>query len=849
MSCRTTPAGSAFTSYARLANSSQLSDVATLSTFHYLRSLHQSRSDDARRTYTAEDYRNLLQRQLDRTRRLTQIPEARRNSIITRLEQALQSDTVPDQSTLYALFNLNPTVRDRGRGLQTFLAEYARATSSTPADARSRWDELENSIDRSRNAAAPSTFTDANKEIAKEKNLPRDPGSVHAMATMLAEMHSYQIQRLTNAEQRITRAPASISSPRGYIITEHGFDPRIGRLELVVTDAEGAEHLWSYQNVDPEEYARQEGAGTFAEWWENHIHGNVQHSYESDLAAAEAGVAPRCPVCGQFANSAHACPVLPEPTIFSSYAGRWTRQQVELSAEPDENGYAPVADNQMSFSLPGAMRLREAFTQGPVKIPLHSWISNYLVNQETGDRRWENARLSGSIMAYRTEEGQIAFNTADLTCSCQQFQNTQNCVHIDASALALHRRLVPPTRTPSRRLTPEERAERIAEAQRIADQAALSDWTRNEVTLAEARRTWRSDAEVLYSESEDDFVEVFTRASETARTADTPAISYQRENALGGMAQRGSGQAFGVELEYDFPREMSWTERRIANERIGRELFETGLASAPGQLGYGAARRHGFRDTHTDASGASTWSFERDGSVGGGELVTPAMYDEPETWEKVDKAVEILRRNGAVTSRKAGAHVHVGTAGYNGDGKKYTELARLMTQHEDVMLRIAADPNRGTHRNNTYTSPLSSVPVDGFNDVQQAKRWQGGRGRALNLGGVSAEADHSKDHVEFRIFDATLNPGAIQAQIRTAVAMTNAAARIAGDTPTKRDKELAGSHAQRASVRGRRRLTREDILEDTATFRSLLDTLFSRKQDKDQLIEVFAHTKWTKKRT
>lgn len=849
MSCRTTPAGSAFTSYARFANGSRLSDVATLSTFHYLRSLYQSRSEDQQRIYTDEDYRGLLRRQRDRVARLTQVSEARRNSMLARIDQALNDPSTPDQSTLYALHNLNPTIRDRGRGLQTFLMEYARTTGASFNEAQEKWTAHENSIDRSRSALPPETFTEANQARARELGLPRDPGSVHAMAMLDQEIEIHDIAVAMAAPQRIERSPIS-ASIEGMTLLEQGYDPRSNRLEVRVRDANGNEHTWAYQNIESGDYSNASASSdSFASWWSSSIHGNAAHAYDSPREAARAGVAPRCTVCGQFANSSHACPVLPEPTHFSSYAGRWTRQDVaipdELRTNPD--GYM-LQGNDFRVRLPGAMRLREAFRAGPVRVSISEWFSSYTLHPETGDRRWNNARLSGNLMAYRNEEGQIAFNVAELTCSCDAFQANNTCAHVNLTVSALRQRLIPPVRSASRSLTPEERAERAAEAQRLAEAAAASDWTRNEATLAEARRTWRSDSEVIYSDDFDSFETTYNAAVERAAAAETPQISYMRDNALGGLAVRGSGQAFGVEIEYDFPSSMGWAERNNANRQIGIELHAAGLAAEPTQQGYGASRRYGFRDTHATRSGVSTWSFERDGSVGGGELVTPAMYDEPETWEKLEKAVEILTRNGAVTSRKAGAHIHVGTASYQGDGAKYTELARLMTQHEDVMLRIAADPNRGTHRNTAYTAPLSDVPVSGFADVSAAKRWQSSRTKALNLMSVqNTGSDHTGDHVEFRIFDSSLNAGAIQAQIRTAVAMTSAAARIAGEGPTSRGKEIAGSHADRAKARGRRRLTSDDLKDDTATFRSLLDTLFTRKADKDQLIELFAQTKWVKK--
>jgi len=771
--------------------------------------------------------------------------------MLARLQQAYDDPSTPDQATLYALHNLNPTIRDRGNEQARFCSNYGRLTGRTYEESLARWRELENSIDRSRSAADPETFTNDNRARARQLGLPQDPGSVHAMASMDDEIEIHEIMESANSVQRIDRSPSDIPVDNTRSITEYGYDPRSERLEVVVHDSAGTEHVYAYRNVSAEDYsAARVSDAHFASWWSEDIHGNHAHAYESPRAAAEAGRAPRCQVCGQFANSSHSCPVIPDPTVFSAYDGRWTRQEIEIPDRSDEGH-----QRQYRYRLPGAMRMREAFHSGPIRIPLSEWFHEYSTDED-GNRQYQHVRMNGSVLTYRTDDGEMAFNVAEMNCSCREYQDNGTCRHIDAATLSIRRRLVPPQRRPLSSLTPAERAERQAEADRraaeraaAAEQAASSDWTRNEETFAEARRTWNTRSEVLYSEDTESFYTTYTAAAERAAASDTPDIPYQRENALDGMATRGSGQAFGVEIEYDFPNSMSYHERREANSRIGRELYEAGLASDHSQLGYAASRRSGYRDTHINPDGSSNWSFERDGSVGGGELVTPPMYDEPETWERLETAVAILKRNGAVASKKAGAHVHVGTGFFQGDVAKYTELARLMTQHEDVMLRIASDPNRGTHRNNGYTAPLSAVPAEGFSDVSQAKRWQGSRTKALNLASVaSAGQDPSKDHVEFRVFDASLDAGTLQAQIKTAVSMTNAAARIAQDAPTQRTKEPAGSHAERAKARGRRRLTKDDVIEDTATFRSLLDTLFTRKADKDQLIALFARNKWTTKR-
>lgn len=838
MSCRTTPAGSAFTTYARLSNGRVISDVATLSLFHYLRSRHQSADPETRRSYSREDYIGLLDRQRDRTARLSGISEPRRQSILDRIEAARNSET-PDQSTLYALFNLNPTVRERGQGLQRFLSEVSRTLEISIDDAKTKFSALEDGIDRSRGAGNPSTYTEANIAEARRRQLATETGTVHAMATLIDEMRQFQASQALSAvqriEERIPVSPPITAGDDGLTVIGYGYDRYSGRFEVTIRDENGDPRHLAYRNV-PESILEEDDPIAY---WEDNILGQSAHMYETQFEADIDSAAGRCSICGQYANNTHTCPVSAANVRVLPYHTRNTRQFISAVSR-DDSGNEII--REIAVSLPAARAMRAAYAEtGAVQFDVHQWYSSY-----ASDGRYHSARVSGSLLAYRSDDGALTFSTGRLNCSCETFRANNTCEHIGYITQATRARINPQNRA-RRNATPEEREALARERQALLEQALRHDWTRQEEHFAEAKRNWVANSEVLYSEDYQSFETVYNNALEKRRENDNnPVIPFEKTgNVLGEYAKRGSGQAFGMEIEYEFPSNMDWSARSAAQAAIGRELFSAGLASSPQQQGYASSRRNGFRDTHLQPDGTSNWSWERDGSVNGGELVTPAMYDEPETWERLEKAVEILRRNGAIPSKKAGAHVHVGTAAYGTDAKPYAELSKLMTQHEDVMFRVAAEPKRGSHRNNSYSSILSDVPVEGFSDIRAAQRWQGGRTRVLNMGGVS-DTDPSKSHVEFRIFDSTLDPGAMQAQVKLSVAMTNAALRISStpDNVTARPKEPKGSHSARLKAIGKRRLTGEQLKDDTATFRSLLDTLFTSKKDKDQLTTLFAQTKW-----
>jgi hypothetical protein len=44
---------------------------------------------------------------------------------------------------------------------------------------------------------------------------------------------------------------------------------------------------------------------------------------------------------------------------------------------------------------------------------------------------------------------------------------------------------------------------------------------------------------------------------------------------------------------------------------------------------------------------------------------------------------------------------------------------------------------------------------------------------------------------------------------------------------------------------GKKILRGEELKEDSSTLRSLLDTLFDKKKDKDHLVAIFAQTRWS----
>ena len=606
----------------------------------------------------------------------------------------------------------------------------------------------------------------------------------------------------------------------------------------------------AYQGVPASWFNNGNNDRNLGSRWANYLRGNESYTYNSIEEEEAAGRAPHCLNCGQFADINHGCPMLSEPRTISrqSWTSRWSKVSLTIPEGVETyNTGEIVPERIVKVELPAIREFRNAVDAGPVKI---TGISQTFVRPQRGTNYDQiSGTVIGNLTVYKDELGQVRINTTQLICNCMDKDSDGNCIHTETMADAIRARLVPVARgssdnQPNERTISQQTISRaqeraVARAQLLVEAALKADWTREETTFNEAKSNWRREAEVLYFENFDAFKEDYEKAIEAKmNNGGKPVIPYLRENALDGMATRASGQGFGVEIEYEFPDTIP--SRDHANQNIGRELLAAGLTPDHNQHGYHSAESNGYPDTHVDDQGRGNWSLERDGSVNGGELVSPTMYDEPETWEKLEKAIQILRDNGAIPTIRAGGHVHVGTGLFGGDPSKYTELSRLMTQHEDVMYRLASEPVRGTHRGTGYASPSPAVPSQGFSDISSLRNGSGGRGRAINYSNVLG---NQRDHSEFRLFDSTLDAGAIQTHIKLAVAMTHAAMKITENNGTSRSKEKIGTHDVRIKARSMSSEP-ESLEEESTTFRSLLDTLFIRREDKAQAVALFANTSW-----
>jgi hypothetical protein len=864
MSCRTSSVGSALTTFHRLA--SGLSDVQTLSAFHSLRATAPRTAPSP----SAEVWSEFLNEQVQSVQ-TADITDARRASLMRRLDAA-RSENIPDGRTWHALRNLGERTARQSESIDRHIARVAEGLQVEESVVRARFAQLQAETPRTRRGANPDGYVDQMAISAAAADLPTDRASIMAMRTLEAEAYRARADRALAGPQRIERRTLQFSR----YISEIGYDPSGGRLEVVLRSQ--PDRVFAYRGVPQDVYDDIARHGYTQ--WATRVRGQSQYRYNTQEEADLDSAARRCGDCGQFAASSHHCPTRIErervaretalaaeraaeqaardartetaraaaetarnaaralaeagerPAVRSlDAAGLMSWERSNLQAFPDEGGDSRRRYDRVS--LPRLTPLRQEAVNGPIEFPV-TFHGSFRSANDLDGLPAGRFRVVGRAIYDRPARGQHAISTHSLQCDCPQYRETYDCPHLAYAANALITRLDPTRGTST--ASPEQRAERLAQAQRAAEDALRADWMRSEETAAEAARLWAPSApQDRYSENFAAFESDYQAALDRKARGEDP-VGYMRENATGGLCAPGSGRAFGVELEFDID---PGVDRYTALAAIGRDLHAAGLTSSPQQRGYHAGMARGYTENHQGG-----WSYEQDCTVSG-EIVSPIMYDTPETWENVAKVCEIVKRHGGRATARTGSHVHVSSP--NTTGATATELLRMANAHEDVMYRVSQNPERGQHRPMRWCGPNQDVAPTGYASANDARSRHNSHGLGVNLQSVGGRAS---DHAEIRHWDGTLDASVIQTQIKVSAAMMAAAERNGAVGGSRlRGREGVGSHARRMQAvvgRSRRALTSEELESDTATARSFADTLFTRREDKAQFAALFAVTKWNR---
>jgi hypothetical protein len=421
----------------------------------------------------------------------------------------------------------------------------------------------------------------------------------------------------------------------------------------------------------------------------------------------------------------------------------------------------------------------------------------------------DDAAVSGAVRVTGRRGLRYEVEDAGLVCSVDE----GHCPHVDDSVEAARALLE------ARRIRTGLQA--LAEARAASAQRLGAD---HEASLAAHTRASAGGGS-RWAEDPSAFQAAYRQAQERRRQGQR-VVPFVTENATGGLGARNGGRGFGVELEFDID---PGVNRQGALAAIARDMHAEGLIPHARQSGYHSS------------SDYTRWRFETDATVHG-EIVSPVLHDEPQSWEQLAKVCEIVRRHGGRASARAGGHVHVGVGDYDHTVEHHNNLLAMFRNHEDVLYRMAQNPERSTHRG-TYWCRPNRVPATPYHSPNQVAANHGNHTVGMNFGAVLGRRT---DHVEFRMWDSSLDPGVIQTQVKMSLGLTQAAFASTGEPVAP---EPLGSHRSANASLGRgNRLRGEAWQRDTKRFRSMLDRIFSRDVDKEQATALFAATRWQRDR-
>lgn len=377
----------------------------------------------------------------------------------------------------------------------------------------------------------------------------------------------------------------------------------------------------------------------------------------------------------------------------------------------------------------------------------------------------------------RSESGQVYSTTAD-SCSCPHYtyrlQHTNGqCRHIQAFQAALQgSNSLSLTDIEGNRRQAESRSIEVTEQLHIQNRPQFSqiDWE-EEAARESVLNIWRENRafDGIYM-SEDD------QAWNDLRQEAMQEWNYRYENVLGG-----TGNSFGVELEFEFP-------LHISKEHVSRVLYEAEILESPNVLNY-----------HSRQSvGPGFWRLERDGSLDNGlELVSPVLFDTPEHWQQIERATHVLRELGAYTNQNTGGHIHIGIAPLDHRTYSWQRLARIGLGYEKIFYRMGGADSLsyvrtgtpGKHRGTYYNRPIpeSATRIRGTDSAREAREKLSNDERYTMFNPTNIDSFfRPKPTVEMRYPNGSLDHRQIQAQVQVANAVIHQAGIIRNDSPESR---------------------------------------------------------------
>lgn len=815
MTCRESGLTSAATTIARCMTG--LEDRQILSLSHRLQT--EFGSENGGVPPTSEEWNAYISEMVNQLSRRELYITPGSSNPIPRLERARHQ--TPSRERFEASRRILAVATAAQRRQEEFFQQTDRSTGAADGTAAARFRVL------SEDPSTPVPPREWRERFLTQATMPTDTRSMAAYYAM-----GYNVDSDTTATYPVVRRQAVEGSS---FLLEEGYDPASGRFEIVMRSH--PDRVYAYR-LPENVYREFSSASSPGSYYSRNIRGNRAYQYSTAAESTAAGVATRCGTCGQFENAAaHACPVTGSPEAQEHDVQRIVAQRrgtpppaapLFLPSRLPHSSYSFSGRRLGVFNMPSSSTVQ---TNIPVGSEAYMFVSATGMSGEGNVRGYVQVRrVSENEWTAAIPTSSLGRGRQVLSCSCPSYRRNRTCVHVTAVANAVETKLV----------SPEYSTERLEMIQRAAERAQqLADANVTSITHANwqpPRSSFSEDTTIFQS---------FYAAAKTAFTAyqsdpeNNPfPVPYYEGKAFGGVGSRETGRGFGIEIEYDFPDSMSYADRRQANVSIGRALHQAGLTPAAGQRGYGAT--HG--QTRYNHQGG--WSFESDPTTSG-EIVSPICYDEAETWESIKKVTDILAEHGAVASQRCGMHIHVGTKDYDSSIDKYTRLMKTVKENEDLLYRMSANPKRGAHRGTGYCRPNAETVPSRYRTMTDMRYHHSGHHLSMNLQSVTGR---SSDNVEFRTFDASLEPGVIQAQIGLALYMTEGAHRA--DLPMPTEVHPLGEKRGR-SRRDQEPLRGEAWKNSTAEVRKFIDRFLPGTTENDsenpqirQFVSLFAISKW-----
>lgn len=328
---------------------------------------------------------------------------------------------------------------------------------------------------------------------------------------------------------------------------------------------------------------------------------------------------------------------------------------------------------------------------------------------------------------------------------------------------------------------------------------------------------------------------------------------FHRHGMLNSM-----GRSFGLEIEVDFPASDSWGfEKRTLASR----LFQAGLSLSDRVHGWHyAARVSNGRNVHAGyTSDRNRWTVEFDRSVDdcdgerGCEVVSPILYDTPQTWVDIKMVLDIIRELGGEITSRHGLHVNIGAGDFAGNARASMSLINSARHFDDLLIRLGHNPEIGRwHRGRAWCAS-ASIPASVVlgviahhpETVLDNIRSYNGHRSIISFSHVPIRSSDNSPHarLEFRFFDGTLDIGHVQTYVTMCLAMTAAALRESDWRRFSGSESIGGSHL-RSRGSNRRQLTGEEWVHDTELFREFIDYLMVNEEFARSLVICYQTSRW-----